>query len=171
MKPPCAPHPLAVQFQHEQRLPEMESRLKAIESGAPWPLARHMHGLLGTCLPGGLLRQCVQIVLIPPTTPTFFCPAEASAISAATEAAAAEFLEARERLRQPQAVVAAAVQQPDHSLHFLRPGRIIRVFEGEGLAALPALRRDASQAHPHVCACVQTHPWFGPACVLPKAET
>ncbi|KAL4421012.1 hypothetical protein ABPG77_008849 [Micractinium sp. CCAP 211/92] len=76
------------QFQHEQRLPEMESRLKAIES-------------------------------------------EASAISAATEAAAAEFLEARERLRQPQAVVAAAVQQPDHSLHFLRPGRIIRVFEGD----------------------------------------
>ncbi|PRW61094.1 superkiller viralicidic activity 2-like 2 isoform A [Chlorella sorokiniana] len=76
------------QFQHEQQLPELESRLRAAE-------------------------------------------AEAAQITAATDAAAAEYSEGRQQLAAAAAVVREAVQQPQRCLHFLRPGRIVRVTEGE----------------------------------------
>ncbi|KAL4452733.1 hypothetical protein ABPG75_008395 [Micractinium tetrahymenae] len=98
------------QFQHEQQLPQLESRLKAVES-------------------------------------------EASAIGAATDAAAAEYIAARERLRQQQAAVSAALQQPQYCLHFLRPGRIIRVVEGErdwGYGVVVSVFRKAVQDRPGI---------------------
>lgn len=56
--------------------------------------------------------------------------AEASAITAATDAAAADYAAARERLATARRQLLRYVQRPDHSLHFLRPGRIVRVTEG-----------------------------------------
>lgn len=60
--------------------------------------------------------------------------AEASSITAATDAAAAEYAAGKARLAELAASVRAAVQLPQHCLHFLRPGRIIRVAEGAWLA-------------------------------------
>ena len=56
--------------------------------------------------------------------------AEAAQISAATDAAAAEYTEGRQQLAAAAAVVRQAMQLPQHCLHFLRPGRIVRVTEG-----------------------------------------
>ncbi|EFN51423.1 hypothetical protein CHLNCDRAFT_28067, partial [Chlorella variabilis] len=75
------------QFQHERQLPQLESRLKAIES-------------------------------------------ESTAITAATDAAAEEYSAGKQDLEEQLAVVRAAMQQPQHCVHFLRPGRIVRVTEG-----------------------------------------
>ncbi|KAI7838418.1 hypothetical protein COHA_007790 [Chlorella ohadii] len=93
------------QFQHEQQLPELESRLKAAE-------------------------------------------AEAAQISAATDAAAAEYSEGRQQLAAAAAVVRQAMHLPQHCLHFLRPGRIVRVTEGErqwGYGVVVSVLRKAAQ--------------------------
>lgn len=66
----------------------------------------------------------------PPCLPALTHPAESSAISAATDAAASEYAAGRQRLADAQAVLAVAVTQPQHCLHFLRPGRIVRVTQG-----------------------------------------
>lgn len=60
--------------------------------------------------------------------------AEAAQITAATDTAAAEYSEGRQQLAAAAAAIRTAMQQPQHSLHFLRPGRIVRVTEG-GAAA------------------------------------
>lgn len=57
--------------------------------------------------------------------------AEASSIGAATDAAAAEYSEGRQQLADLADTVRAAVLLPERCLHFLRPGRIVRVTEGE----------------------------------------
>lgn len=59
-----------------------------------------------------------------------FLPAEASAITEATQAAAEEYSEGRQQLAAAEGVLRGALQRPQHCLHFLRPGRIIRVAEG-----------------------------------------
>lgn len=47
------------------------------------------------------------------------------------QAAISEYKELRQRLKAAEQSIAAAVQQPDRALAFLRPGRLVRVREGE----------------------------------------
>lgn len=57
--------------------------------------------------------------------------ADASAITAATDQAAEEYAALKERLGAAEGVVRQYLQRPDYSMHFLLPGRIVRVAEGE----------------------------------------
>lgn len=47
------------------------------------------------------------------------------------QAAIAEYKELRQQLADAERLMAAAIQQPDRALGFLRPGRLIRVKEGQ----------------------------------------
>lgn len=144
------------QFQHEQQLPELESRLKAAEAGACLLLGfwQAVGPLLCVCwqaaagvgaevpdAPGSGRSSlssnssstsssddvAPQQPALLPRSPLL---AEAAQISAATDAAAAEYTEGRQQLAAAAAVVRQAMQLPQHCLHFLRPGRIVRVTEG-----------------------------------------
>lgn len=130
------------QFQHEQQLPQLESRLRATEAGTPeswsqrlagagWrrdaPLAAGRPAARTPCLPASHRRSLASSSL------PFF--AEAAAITDVADAAVAEYSAGKAELAELEARVRAAVQRPEHCLHFLRPGRIVRVTEGKGRAA------------------------------------
>eukprot|EP00887_Chlorella_sp_A99_P003989 scaffold11.g3989.t1 len=55
---------------------------------------------------------------------------ESSAIGVATDAAAEEFAVLKAQLAEAEATVRAFKQRPDYSVHFLRPGRLVRVQQG-----------------------------------------
>lgn len=47
------------------------------------------------------------------------------------QAAIEEYKQLRGQLSEAERLIAAAIQQPDRALNFLRPGRLIRVKEGQ----------------------------------------
>ena len=64
---------------------------------------------------------------------------EAAAITAAGDAAVLEYTSGAAELAAAREVVLKAMLEPQNSLHYLRPGRIVRV--NEGARACKALRR------------------------------
>lgn len=97
-----------------------------------------LHLLVSTCAcRSPAFHPCPLHSLPPSLAPSI----EASKITAATDAAVSEYTAARQRLAEQLAVVRAVTQQPQHSLHFLRPGRIVRVTEGEFRECLAWLMR------------------------------
>ena len=56
--------------------------------------------------------------------------AQSAALQLEGQAAIDEYRQLRSALADAEARIAAAIQQPDHALAFLRPGRLIRVREG-----------------------------------------
>ena len=159
--------PDSLQFQHEQQLPELESRLKALLSGEsppamhaaqrlPPPPLHRGHAATALMKHSGNLTHAVCLLF-------WHAWAEASEITPATDVTAAEYSAGRARLEEQMALVRTAVHQPQHCLHFLRPGRIIRVAEGGWGCGVGRGRdrvrdNDQQQLLPHTsCAhCVQT---------------
>ena len=78
-----------------------------------------------------ILRFGSAFLILSPVGLNACWPAEAESITSVTEEVAAEFEAGSQQLAAHDAVLRAALHQPQYCLHFLRPGRIIRVTEGE----------------------------------------
>ena len=106
--------------------------LKAAAAAPPRPLPawsrRLGRGPRSLSFPAAVCRAASLHTRTLPCLPCL--PAESTAITAATDAAAEEYSAGKQDLEEQLAVVRAAMQQPQHCVHFLRPGRIVRVTEG-----------------------------------------
>ena len=81
--------------------------------------------------------------------------ARAGALDAAGEAALAEYGRLRKELHEEEGKVMGAILSPDRCLHFLRPGRLVRVREGGrdwGWGVVVSVMRDARCVSCAACA-------------------